>query len=139
MRYIHHALILGLLTAFVSGSGLQAQTAATPTLDQILQKYIDGVGGRAAIEKIQSIQGKGTIDISPIGLNGTVEISQKTPNKAVTRVDLGQAGTQLEGFDGTIGWATDPASGGIREKSGTELVEARRSAAFPRELQMKTL
>ena len=88
MRYIHHALILGLLTAFVSSSSLAAQTA-TPTLDQILQKYIDGVGGRAALEKIRTITAKGTIAISPIGLNGTVEISQKSPNKAVTTVDLG--------------------------------------------------
>ena len=52
--------------------------------------------------------------------------------------DLGPAGVQHEGFDGTVGWASDPA-GGYREKSGVELVEARRSAAFPRELQMKTL
>ncbi|HET9373035.1 MAG TPA: hypothetical protein VFO19_22390 [Vicinamibacterales bacterium] len=139
MRYIHHALILGLLTAFVSSSSLAAQTAPTPTLDQILQKYIDGVGGRAALGKIRTITAKGTIAISPVGLDGTVEISQKSPNKAVTRVDLGQGGVQREGFDGTVGWASDPATGEIREKTGADLVEARRGAAFPRELQMKTI
>jgi hypothetical protein len=139
MRHIYHALILGLLTAFVPSSSLAAQTGPTPTLDQILQKYIEGVGGRAALEKIRTITAKGTIAISPIGLNGTVEISQKSPNKAVTRVDLGQGGVQREGFDGTAGWASDPATGEIREKTGADLVEARRSAAFPRELQMKTI
>ena len=46
---------------------------------------------------------------------------------------------QREGFDGTVGWASDPATGEIREKAGADLVEARRSGAFPRELQMKTI
>lgn len=115
-----------------------AQTAPLPTIDQILDKYVTASGGRAAIEKVTSIDAKGTIDIPDVGANGTVELFQKAPDKALTIVDLGALGAQRDGFDGTAGWASDPQNG-VREKGGDELTEARRAAIFGRELKMKTI
>ena len=116
----------------------RAQTPPLPTIDQILDKYLAGAGGRAAIEKITSIDGKGTIDIPDVGVTGTVELIQKAPDKALTIVELTGVGQQREGFDGTNGWSDDPQNG-LRQKSGIELVEAKRAATFGRELKMKTL
>jgi outer membrane lipoprotein-sorting protein len=121
-----------------AGAHTRAQTAALPTIDQILDKYIAGVGGRAAIEKITSISGKGTIDIPDLGVSGTVELIQKAPDKALTIVDLAGVGQQREGYDGTTAWSDDPANG-FRQKSGVELAEAKRGATFGRELKMKQL
>ena len=109
-----------------------------PTIDQILDKYIAGAGGRAAIEKITSISGKGTIDIPDANISGTVELIQKAPDKALTIVDLPGVGQQREGYDGTVGWSDDPQNG-LRQKSGVELAEAKRGATFGRELKMKQL
>ena len=53
-----------------AGAHARAQTASLPTIDQILEKYVTGVGGRAAIEKITSVSGKGTIDIPDVGVSG---------------------------------------------------------------------
>lgn len=117
---------------------MRAQTASLPTIDQILEKYVAGAGGRAAIEKVTSINGKGTIDIPDVGVSGTVELIQKAPDKALTIVDLAGVGQQREGFDGATGWSDDPQNG-LRQKSGVELAEARRAATFGRELKMKTL
>ena len=121
-----------------AGAHARAQTASLPTIDQILEKYVTGVGGRAAIEKITSVSGKGTIDIPDVGVSGTVELIQKAPDKALTIVDLAGVGQQREGYDGTTGWSDDPQNG-LRQKSGVELAEAKRAATFGRELKMKTL
>lgn len=117
---------------------MRAQTAALPTIDQILEKYVTGAGGRAAIEKVTSISAKGTIEIPDVNISGTVELIQKAPDKALTVVDLAGVGTQREGFDGTTGWSDDPANG-FRQKDGVELAEAKRAATFGRELKMKAL
>jgi len=115
-----------------------AQTPQTPTVDQVLDKYIAGSGGRAALEKVTSVDAKGTIQIADMNIGGTVELLQKAPNKAVTVISLDGVGEQREGFDGTVGWSVDPQNG-AREKTGPELAEAKRGAIFGRELKMKQI
>jgi hypothetical protein len=121
----------------LAGGSFAAQTPATPSVDQILQKSIEATGGRAALEKVTSLTARGTLSVPDAGVDGTIQLFQKAPNKALTVVDV--AGTQQrEGFDGTTGWTEDPQNG-VREKGGVELAEARRGATFGRELLMKTL
>lgn len=115
-----------------------AQTPALPTADQIVEKFVAAAGGRAAIEKITSIQGKGSIQVPDAGLTGTIELFQKAPDKSLTIVDLPGVGTQREGFDGTTAWSEDPQNG-LRIKTGLEAAEAKRSATFSRELKLKFL
>lgn len=132
-------LVLWVSAALVASSALvRAQTGSLPTIDQILDKYISGVGGRAAIEKITTVDGKGTIDIPDAGVSGTIQLLQKAPDKALTVVEITGVGQQREGFDGSVGWSDDPQNG-MRQKSGAELAEARRAATLGRELKMKTL
>ncbi|HEX5215241.1 MAG TPA: hypothetical protein VFV98_07230 [Vicinamibacterales bacterium] len=116
---------------------LVAQTPALPTIDQILDKQIEAVGGRAALEKLQTITGKGNISIEQFQLSGTIQLFQK-PDKSLQILDLTGVGTTREGFDGTVGWVDQPQQG-IVEKTGLELAEARRGAIMPRELKMKQL
>ena len=115
-----------------------AQTPARPTVDQVLEKYIAAVGGRAALEKVTSATAKGTLEIAAMGITGTVTLSQKAPNKSLQVSDLSGIGVQREGFDGTVSW-TEDAQTGVREKAGQELVESRRAATFPRELRLKEM
>jgi outer membrane lipoprotein-sorting protein len=139
-RHLPIALLFLISSIVVGAAGtrMRAQAQALPTIDQILDKYVAGAGGRAALEKITSISGKGTIDIPDAGVSGTIELIQKAPDKALTVVDITGVGQQREGFDGTVGWSDDPQNG-FRQKSGVELAEARRGATFGRELKMKTL
>lgn len=119
-----------------SGAAVVAQTAALPTIDQVLDKYIAGSGGRAALEKVTSFRAQGTITVTEAGVSGTIELQQKAPDKAATTVEI--AGTrQREVFDGSTAWSED--ANGVREKSGAELAESKRSATFGRELKMKTI
>ena len=119
----------------LTGAAPAAQTAALPTIDQVLDKYIAGSGGRAALEKVTSFHAQGTIQVTDAGISGTIELLQKAPDKASTTVELGGIGRQRDVFDGTIGWSED-SQNGVREKSGVELADARRGATFGRELKM---
>lgn len=136
MKRILVVIALAALAAASTDAQGGAQ-APLPTVDQILEKSIVAAGGRAAIEKITSVTGRGTISVPDAGLTGTIELYQKAPDKAATIVDLAGA-QQREGFDGTVGWAEDPQNG-LREKNGVELAEAKRGAVFHRELRLKSL
>jgi hypothetical protein len=118
--------------------GALAQTAALPTVDQVLDKYVTALGGRAALEKLTSVVGKGTLELSDLQISGTIELTQKAPNKVLQVLTLTGVGVQREGFDGTIAWREDPQNG-VREQTAGELADTRRGAMFPRELRLKQI
>lgn len=123
------AFVLG--TALVMCAGAFAQEAAKApdlTAEQILDKSIDASGGKAAHEKITSTVAKGTVDITfAPGASATTEIYAKAPNKRLTVTVVDGYGEIRQGFDGTIGWSEDP-QGGLRDLSGDELEQTKRSA-----------
>ncbi len=126
-------LLAGLLLAF----GLQAADTPLPSVDAILQKWIDASGGRAALEKIRSRVAKGTLELVSMGVtNISFELKSKAPNKQVSKAEVEGYGTRRDGFDGKVAWEEQPGSAAT-EKTGTELARAQRGALFPRELKFK--
>jgi zinc protease len=109
-----------------------------PTVDQILDKYVQAIGGRAAIEKLTSRAAKGTFEMPAMGLNAPVELYAKAPNRVATTINISGFGTVAEGYDGKTAWARDPTSG-LREKGGVELATARLDAEFHKELKLREL
>jgi hypothetical protein len=110
--------------------------AAMPTADQVLDHYVQAIGGRAAWLKLNSRVSKGTIEIPDMNnLTGTVEIHEKAPNFMLAVINLGGAAFE-QGFDGTIGWSNNPQNG-LRELSGGELDDARREANFYHALELR--
>lgn len=108
-----------------------------PTVDQIVDKAIAALGGRAALEKLTSRVGKGTIEIPEASMSGSIELFEKAPNMSAIAIDLG--GMQIrQAFDGKVAWEENPQQG-LREKTGVELAEAKREATFNQELHLKTL
>jgi hypothetical protein len=111
---------------------------ALPSVDQILDKYVQAVGGKAAIEKLTSRVATGSFEIPTMNLTGTVELYAKAPNKSGIAIDITGFGLVQEGYDGKTAWAQDPASG-MREKSGVELAAVKRDAEFYQPLKLKQL
>jgi hypothetical protein len=107
-----------------------------PSVDQILDKYIQAIGGRQALEKITSRTIKGTFEITSIGLKGEIEIYSKAPNKFVTIQNIPGIGVVRDGYDGQIAWSENPMMG-LREKSGGELAAVVLQADFYAPLKMK--
>jgi len=107
-----------------------APAASLPSADAVFNKYVEALGGKAAIDKVTSIVHKGTVDMlvpappapqgtpQPPPAMGTVaaELDVKSP-KGVISVEFPVRGPAMMGFDGTIGWHNTP----IREDTGDEL------------------
>ena len=114
------------------------KAAALPTADQVLDHYVQAIGGRAAWLKLNSRVSKGTIEIPAMNnLSGTVEIHEKAPNLMLAVINLGGAAFE-QGFDGTIAWSDNPQNG-LRELSGGELDDARHEANFYHALELRKL
>lgn len=118
-------------------TGAKPATAAAklPTVKEILDKHVAAVGGRAAHEKIKSRSMKGTIELAPMGIKGTVESVAAAPGKSYTKMNLAGVGEITEGFDGTTAWGLNPIQGG-REKTGEELLQTKLANAFNREVNL---
>ena len=114
-----------------------AVTESLPTVDQVLDKYVEALGGKAAIEKATSRVSKGTFELPEMGASGTLTIYAKMPNKSLVVVDVPGFGVIRQAFDGTVAWEDNPQSG-VTEKSGAALATAKRDASFRRELELKT-
>jgi zinc protease len=112
--------------------------ASMPTVDQILDKYVQALGGKAAIEKLTSRMSKGSFDIPAMGASGTAEIYEKAPNKTLAIITIPGFGVIQEGFNGATAWTQDPQSG-LREKTGQELADAKLDADFHKPIRIKQL
>lgn len=137
MKRIAQSVAIASLGVFVLLSTIAQAGSQTPTIDQVLDKAITALGGRAAMEKVTSRTGKGTIEIPDAGMSGSIQVYEKAPNQSAVMIDLG--GMQIrQGFDGAVAWEEDPQQG-LRVKAGVELAEAKREATFNPELKMKEL
>jgi hypothetical protein len=127
--------ILRLATAVLAL--LWAHTAAAQTADEIIDKSIAAMGGRAALSKVQSRQMTGTLLLgTPAGdIQGTIEILNAVPNKARTliKADLSAFGAGAlvvdQRFDGTNGYVLDSLQGN-RDITGQQL-ETMKANSFP--------
>jgi zinc protease len=113
-------------------------TEKLPTVKEILDKYVQALGGRAANEKIKTRVMKGTVDLAPMGIKGTAESYQSAPDKSYNKISLGGIGDIIEAFDGTKAWTINPIQGN-RDKTGDELLQSKIAANFHRELNFETL
>jgi len=118
----------------------EAVQPALPTVDQILAKYVQALGGEAALRKFTSRTITGTQYI-PTGPGGTVptpasvERYLKAPNLAVT-IYRAPAYAISQGFDGTSAWSQDQA-GRVTEPVKLDVGRAARAADFYEPLNLK--
>ena len=95
----------------------EAAVPALPTADEILNKYVQAVGGVAALEKINSRVEKGTINFGQQQM--PVEVVTKAPNKRVSVVHTPN-GDNITAFDGHAGWVGNPGPRPPRDMSAPE-------------------
>jgi outer membrane lipoprotein-sorting protein len=116
------------------------QFAVAQTADEIIEKHLAALGGRAALNNLKSRSMKGTITVSTPGgdLTGPIEVLNEAPNKTRTfiQLDLTSVGLgkviQDQRFDGTSGYVIDSLQGN-RDITGDQL-EVMKNAQFPNPL-----
>jgi hypothetical protein len=108
-------------------------TAGLPTYDQIVEKYLQGVGSSAAYEKLKSRVMKGSM-VDAKGSSYPVEVYQAAPSKIVMITTLPN-GISAQGYNGASGWTTNP--NGQTELKGPELARIKRTADLARPLKIR--
>jgi photosynthetic reaction center cytochrome c subunit len=94
---------------------------ALPTADAILAKYLDAVGGKAALEKVQTREQTGTMHVGaqPGGHDAgdageqqfPITIYSEAPDKRISKTKM-NGNESVTAYNGTVGWMTTP--GGVR-------------------------
>lgn len=108
---------------------------AAATVDQILDKYVDALGGADALRRVTSRVMKGVIVTG--GQQTPIELFTKAPNMRVSISHMGSADS-LTAFDGTAGWLGTTGRP-AREMSAAESAAAGLDAEFYLPLRLKEI
>ncbi len=124
----------------VIGPGDDTKPPALPTVDQILAKYVQALGGEQALRKVSSMVITGTRQNytppgTPVPPAFPIERYSKAPNLNVV---IGHPANAVigDGFDGATAWTQD-AAGRVTQLAGNTANRARREADFYPALNMK--
>lgn len=84
------------------------QARSAPTSDEVLNKYIDAVGGAQRVSALASYTARGTsVGYGPDGERRPLEIVARAPNQRTTIVQT-PSGASTTTFDGRSGWIAAP-------------------------------
>jgi photosynthetic reaction center cytochrome c subunit len=113
-----------------------APTGSLPTVDQVFDKYVQAVGGKAAVEKLKTQVLKGSLT-SYNAMTKTVALSleiYEAPNRRLVVINTPQ-GSSYQGFNGTTGWIINPVE--KREMSAEELSQFKQGAELYKIIKLK--
>jgi tetratricopeptide (TPR) repeat protein len=122
-------------TAIRDGQTIQSSNSL-PTVDELLARYVEAMGGEKAIKSVTSRAIKGTIDIPGVSRGGVYEIYQEAPNKIMTYYRAHPIGRMQYAYNGRVAWLL--AAGALKQmKSPTELQQVQREADIYAPLRVK--
>lgn len=102
-----------------------AQTGQLKTVEAVLEKYKQALGGVEAIQKVQSETAHGDIEAS--GMQGKATfVAYSKPFKSLFKVTRPDGKENVSGFDGKVSWAMGPE--GVRIDKETPVESVRRDA-----------
>jgi hypothetical protein len=121
------SLVLAALVLFtVAGSAAVARAEIAPKARPVIERFIQAVGGRAAVDSIRSTRSKE--EVHAFGLSGQTVSFTRAPDHRASVTSLGPIRV-LDGYDGETGWRVDP-SGKLAILDGKDLESAQGSAYF---------
>lgn len=106
-----------------------ADTKDLPPARQIIDRYIEAIGGRAAILALSSARRVGTMSVPAQGMSAEMEGFAAKPNKVVVKIKIPGIGDAEEGFNGVHGWLISPMTGPMLTQ-GKELEQKKFDADF---------
>jgi hypothetical protein len=106
---------------------------ALPSADEVLSRYVEAVGGRAAIAKLKTRVMRGTREASQ-GRSWPMEITVKEPDKYLMVIQVPQQGEIRQAFDGTTAWVK--GSQGVRALSVNEMAAVKQNIELSRAIKI---
>jgi hypothetical protein len=124
-------------SGMVVNDGQSVTNAGSLTVDEVLKRLVEAIGGTAANKAVNSRVTKGTLDITGVSRGGSFESYAVAPNKSFSIIQAHPLGTVKLGFNGRTGWTTSAT--GKRLMKGVELARLQRDSDFYAWLNMKTV
>jgi zinc protease len=110
MNFLMRAVLLGILLSFSTPQGAEKKESL-PSARQVLERYAEAIGGKAAFEKHRSQHVTGTVELPAQKLGGKLEVFAARPNKMLMKVTMPGLGEVTTGYDGSIGWMSTAITG----------------------------
>jgi photosynthetic reaction center cytochrome c subunit len=107
-----------------------------PSADQVIDKYIQAMGGADAIQKITSRVQKGTITFGQSTF--PAEVVSKAPNKRISTISTPN-GENITAYDGHAGWLGSPGGRPPRDMTAQEDEAIAFDATFYLPLELKKM
>ena len=111
---------------------------ALPKAEEILDKFVEATGGKAAYEKIHNEKATGTFEFVGKGVKGAMTNYRAEPNKMYMRIDLENIGAIEDGTDGETAWTLSVVQG-PHIKQGEERAVSLREATLRAPLEWRKL
>jgi hypothetical protein len=127
-------LACGLLPIVAIGQASQAATSpqvALPAAWQVIDRYLDSAGGRAALLKLRSREVWARYEIPGRNLSGELSVLSARPDRLLIKTAYPELGVAVTGFDGSVGWTAEPGSKPRLAKGGA-LADLHADAVFDR-------
>jgi len=116
------------IAALASAPAAMAQEAL-PSAKDLYARYIEALGGEAALTQHTSSHVTGSFSAPAQGIDGTLEIFSAAPMLLRLNIEIPGIGTVESGSDGKTFWTVNPAVGPMIME-GTMLDQARQQADF---------
>ncbi|HEX3249356.1 MAG TPA: c-type cytochrome [Pyrinomonadaceae bacterium] len=111
-----------------------------PTVDEVFDKYLQAVGGKNAVEKIQTRVSEASLQrpkiANPSGKPSTIQLYQKAPNKMMMVITAPDGSVIDQYFNGMKGWIKTPTQ--QRELTDAELAQVKQQADLHKEVTLKS-
>jgi hypothetical protein len=112
-----------------------ATQASIPTPQQIVDRYVDATGGRAAYDALRSRRASGSFALPDLGIKGTISQLIRSDGNAVVTIDVPGIGIVRQGVTNGVAWAIHPTDG-PKLLTGTEAETTRRSLTLAPETSL---
>ena len=116
-------------------TALAQQTASLPAVSQVVDRYIQALGGRQALQAIASRAAMGSLHSPTSGAWGRYMELYQQPNRLLRAFQVPRYGVVQVCFDGSAAWMETPEYG-VESLTGKRLSEARRDAEFEDALKL---
>jgi len=124
--------------ALTMTGGFALRADDLPKADTILDRFIQVTGGKANYEKRKSEIETGTLEITAMGIKGTLTRYAQAPNKTYSVIDIEGIGKIEEGSSDGVAWQKSMMTG-AHVKTGVEKAQALREATFNQTLHWRDL
>jgi outer membrane lipoprotein-sorting protein len=123
-----------LMRCIAAGLVFSTAAAAAPTVDELVDKAVKAMGGKA-IEKIESYVA--TSETTAPGGAMTSEVVWAKPSHVLVKQIMPQGGEIEMGTNGKIGWTRNPMMGGYQLMEGEDLDQITQKAMHMRVLRLR--